>query len=185
VTEYQKERVNPPGQDGSSRSSFAVEISNTQGFLRVDRGELAGLVERVLRAEDIERAVISVALVDNATIHRLNREYLQHDWPTDVISFLLSEPNDPVLTGELVISAEMASATAAEIEADPWAELVLYTVHGLLHLCSYDDACQADSELMRAREDEVLASEGLVNTYRLAGRNRPAAEQPERAGWSA
>jgi probable rRNA maturation factor len=185
VTEFQEEKVNSPGQDGSFRSNFVVEISDTQGFLRVDRAELAGLVERVLRAEGVQRAVISVALVDNVTIHRINREHLQHDWPTDVISFRLSESNDPALTGELVISAEMAQATAAEVEADPWAELALYTVHGLLHLCGYNDACQADSELMRAREDEVLASEGLVNTYRLAGRNRPVAEQPDRAGWSA
>ena len=61
-----------------------------------------------------------------------------------MISFVLSGPEDPELAGELVISAEMALATAREIGADPLAELSLYTVHGLLHLCGYDDLTEAD-----------------------------------------
>jgi probable rRNA maturation factor len=67
----------------------------------------------------------------------------------------------------LIISAEMAARTAAEIGADPAAELSLYLVHGLLHLCGFDDVDPADAARMRAREAEVLAREGIPNTNAL------------------
>ena len=90
--------------------------------------------------EGVEPASISIALVDDATIHAINRKHLGHDWPTDVISFLLSEPARPELAGELVVSAEMAAAHgAASRRSTRWTELSLYVVHGLLHLCGYDD----------------------------------------------
>ena len=57
-----------------------------------------------------------MALVDNATIRRINRKHLAHDWPTDVISFTLSAAGEPELVGELVVSTEMAAATANEAE---------------------------------------------------------------------
>src|SRR5690242_11162048 len=87
----------PPGPD-----SIAVEISDTQRFLQVDAGRLAKLAGDVLRGEAVGAASISIALVDDPTIHRINREHLEHDWPTDVISFVLSEPDEPCLVGELV-----------------------------------------------------------------------------------
>ena len=96
-----------------------VEISDTQSFLNVDLPQLANLVRRVLEGEGITRAWISLALVNNATIHRINRQHLGHDWATDVISFALSEPDDPELAGELVISAELAVATARELRVAP------------------------------------------------------------------
>jgi len=65
--------------DRTRQGAIVVEISNTQGFLDVDAERLTGLVEGVLRDEGIERAAISVALVDNATIRRLNRKHLAHD----------------------------------------------------------------------------------------------------------
>jgi probable rRNA maturation factor len=133
-----------------------VEISDTQGHLTVDRSALSALVRTVLSAEKRESASISIALVDNATIHTINRTHLDHDWPTDVISFPLSDPDDPVLAGELVVSAEMASASALERDVDPAVELALYVVHGLLHLCGYDDQSEGDVLLMRHREHELL-----------------------------
>jgi probable rRNA maturation factor len=156
-------------------AGIVVEISDTQGGLAVDRCELAALAARVLHAEGVRRATISVALVDNASIHRLNLKHLHHDWPTDVISFVLSEPDEPELAGEVIVSAEMAAATASESAADARAELSLYMIHGLLHLCGYDDRRDEDTKLMREREAEALAREGLVNTFPLVGRIEPVA----------
>jgi probable rRNA maturation factor len=141
--------------------AIEVEISNTQAFLAVDTDELVQLARRVLQAEGITRASISLALVDNATIHEVNRQHLGHDWPTDVISFPLSEPEDPELGGELVISAEMAVATAHEMNVAPADELALYVVHGLLHLCGYDDHSQQDAHQMRNRENQILRGGGI------------------------
>jgi probable rRNA maturation factor len=156
-----------------------VEISNTQDHLRVDREELARLVRRVLEREGHRRGSISIALVDQGTIHALNRTHLGHDWPTDVISFPLSDPDDPDWTGELVVSAEMARATAREIGVEPSHELALYLVHGLLHLCGYDDRDESDACRMRRREEEILSDLGIPNPFpmvgpmRAYGRGRP------------
>ncbi len=142
--------------------AIAVEISDTQGLLRVDHGELTALVRRVLVAENRPGASISLALVDNATIHAVNWAHLKHDFPTDVISFPLSNAGDPEFSGELVVSVEMAIAAARDAGVEPRHELSLYVVHGLLHLCGYDDHDGADIVRMRQREDELLAQAGIV-----------------------
>jgi probable rRNA maturation factor len=146
-----------------------VEISDTQDHLRLAREELADLVRRVLDLEGHTHGSISIALVDQATIHALNRTHLGHDWPTDVLSFPLSNPDDRDLTGELIVSAEMALTTAREIGVEPSHELALYIVHGLLHLCGYDDSVEPDAGRMRRREDEILADLGIPNPFKLAG----------------
>ena len=134
-----------------------IEISDTQAQMKVDRAAVVELVERVLLAENRPAASLSIALVDDATIHRLNQRHLGHDWPTDVITFPLSDPEDPVLAGELVVSTEMAVATAREIGGEPHGELALYLVHGLLHLCGYDDSSEVDSVAIKRRQAELLA----------------------------
>jgi probable rRNA maturation factor len=174
----------PTLPDRSRQGAIVVEISNTQGFLEVDAARLARLVEGVLRDEGIEHAAISVALVDNATSRRINRKHLEHDWPTDVISFTLSAAGEPELVGELVISTELAAATAAKVSAEPAAELSLYVVHGLLHLCGYDDLTESDIHEMRARESTHLRRHGLMSTFSLVELSRPGREGQEQATWS-
>lgn len=166
--------------------SIDVEISDTQGHLKVDPESLASLVRRVLAGEGVHRASISVALVDDATIRVINRRHLEHDWPTDVVGFPLSEPGDPCLSAELVVSAEMAATTAGRAGVDPWAELALYVVHGLLHFCGYDDRSPEDRDEIRRREAEILAGEGLTNTFPLAGPSEaaPAEAGRESARWA-
>jgi probable rRNA maturation factor len=149
-------------------TGLAIEVSNTQNHLPLDPAELVRLARRVLHAQGVTRAAISLAVVDDPTLHRINRLYLQHDWPTDVVTFPLSDPDDPVLAAEIVLSAEMAATTAREHHADPHHELALYLVHGLLHLCGYDDLQPDDRARMRARESEILHSLGLpASTFRL------------------
>ncbi len=147
--------------------TIEVEISDTQGHLRTDASEVIELARRVLIGEGRRDASISIALVDQVSIHTLNRVHLSHDWPTDVISFTLSNPDEPTLVGELVVSAEMAVATAAEDGATPRDELALYIVHGLLHLCGYDDSNESDAAEMRRREDEILTDLGYSNPWRV------------------
>jgi probable rRNA maturation factor len=153
-----------------TRPGLVVDVGDTQGHLTgLDRGQLAEVARRVLEAEGIARAEVSIAVVDDPTIHDLNRLHLDHDEPTDVISFVLSDSDDPVFSGELVVSAEMAAATARDAGADPRAELALYVVHGLLHLCGLDDRDPESEAEMRRSEERILAAEGLINTFPLVG----------------
>jgi probable rRNA maturation factor len=138
--------------------SIEVEVSDTQAHIKVDRADVIRLVRSVLLAEHRAVASISIALVDNQTIHRLNRENLGHDWPTDVITFPLSAPDEPACQGELVVSTEMAVETARELGLDAGAELALYLVHGLLHLSGYDDSNETVAAVMSRRQAELLAS---------------------------
>ena len=109
-------------------------------------------LREVLLAENHPAACISIAVVDNATIHRLNRDHLCHDWPTDVITFPLAGPGETACSGEVVVSAEMAVSIARELNGEPLSELGLYLIHGLLHLCGYDDKSEAGAAAMAARQ---------------------------------
>jgi len=104
---------------------------------------------------------ISLVFVDNATIHRLNRRYLKHDEPTDVLTFPMSDPGSKKLVGELVIGVEVAWAEAANRGHDVQAELALYVIHGLLHLCGYDDRSRSTTKTIREREGYYLQALGL------------------------
>jgi probable rRNA maturation factor len=140
-----------------------VSIATPQEIVAVDRRRMRDVVRAVLDGESVADAEISLAFVDNPTIHQLNRRYLQHDEPTDVLSFPLSEPGSRKLAGELVISVEVAQAQALDRGHDVHTELALYVIHGLLHLCGYDDAAPAGQVAMRQRERHYLLQLGLAD----------------------
>ena len=164
--------VIPFDSDAPEPVTGEIDINDAQTHVPIDHRRLRSLVAEVLRGEGIFTALISLALVDDATIHRVNREHLDHDCPTDVISFVLSDEGDSVLSGELIVSTETAARVAAEIGAPAWNEVALYVVHGLLHLCGYDDLDEDSAATMRQREDAALAREGLMNPFRLADPRR-------------
>ncbi|HEV3238641.1 MAG TPA: rRNA maturation RNase YbeY [Gemmataceae bacterium] len=138
-----------------------ISIASPQELVTLDRGRLREIVRTVLAGESEPDYEISLAFVDNATIHRLNKRYLDHDEPTDVLSFPLSEPGAKKLAGELVIGVEVAQAEANQRGHDIQVELALYVIHGLLHLCGYDDHKDADAARMRERERHYLCLVGL------------------------
>jgi len=138
-----------------------ISIASPQEIVPIDRRRMREVVRVVLEGESVADAEISLAFVDNPTIHQLNKRYLQHDEPTDVLSFPLSDPGSRKLAGELVLGAEIAQAQAAERGHDVQAELALYVIHGLLHLCGHDDHAPADRQVMRQRERHYLLQLGL------------------------
>ncbi len=136
-----------------------ISIASPQEAVAIDRGRMREVVRAVLDGEGAGEAEISLAFVDNPTIHRLNRQFLEHDEPTDVLSFPLSD-SPKKLQGELVIGAEVALARAAELGHDVQAELTLYVIHGLLHLCGHDDHDAGAARRMRERERHYLRQLG-------------------------
>ena len=138
-----------------------IRIASPQEIVPVDRPRLKDVARTVLEGEGVTAAAVSLAFVDDATIHRLNKQFLNHDEPTDVITFPLSSPGAKTLEGEIVIGAEVARARAAELRHDEQHELALYVIHGLLHLCGYDDTTHAALRRMRGRERHFLKLLGL------------------------
>src|SRR5262245_37612750 len=138
-----------------------IAVASPQDAVPIDRKRVREAVRAVLDGEGVADAVVSVAFVDSPTIHALNKRYLDHDEPTDVLSFPLSEPGAKKLAGELVIGAEVAQEQAARRGYDTQAELALYVIHGLLHLCGYDDKSAQAAAEMRQRERHYLRQLGL------------------------
>lgn len=142
-----------------------VAIADQQRALRLPASRLRRIVRTTLQTEGVQEAALSVALVDDRTIHALNRRHLGHDYPTDVLSFLLSPPGEEPLEGEVIVSTETAVRQAERFDWSPEAEATLYLVHGLLHLCGYDDQRAAERRRMRRRERDILQNWGLTPHY--------------------
>ena len=138
-----------------------ISIHSPQEFVPIEKGRMREIARAVLEGEAVKDYEISLAFVDNTTIHRLNKQYLDHDEPTDVLSFPYSAGNAKKLEGELVLGVEIAKEQAAERGHDVQAELALYVIHGLLHLCGYDDKSAGAEKEMRERERHYLKQTGL------------------------
>lgn len=140
--------------------SFDISLTNEQSQHAVDEQQLIDAAKSVLLDSPFSSAAISLVVVDNPTIHELNRQYLEHDWPTDVLSFVL-EDGGTHLEGEVIISADTAAESADELGCSAAAEQLLYVVHGVLHLVGFRDKTPSDVEEMRAAEAKFLRQFGF------------------------
>ena len=103
---------------------------------------------------------LAVVFVQDEALTELHRRHLADPTPTDVLTFDLGE-DGPGPAGELYVSVDRARRVAARRSMSVERELSLYVVHGVLHLCGYDDREPAERERMRAAEGEVLAALGF------------------------
>lgn len=141
-----------------------IEVANQQTKLSVDEARLRRAVRSILQDESFTHAQVSVAVVEDATIRRLNRQFLNRDQATDVLSFVL-ERSPGRLEGEVIVSAETAFWTAPRFGWSAEDELLLYLIHGTLHLAGYLDATPRQRAQMRQRERAHLAHFGLQPRY--------------------
>ncbi|MFV2065687.1 MAG: rRNA maturation RNase YbeY [Pirellulales bacterium] len=133
-----------------------VVVTSSTATYKEDDPRLRKAVQDILQGADIGHATVSVAVVDDATIQGLNRRYLDHDYPTDVLSFCLERGEDR-LEGEVVVSGDTAARQAERFGWKAEEELLLYVVHGALHLVGYDDQTPEGARSMRTAEKECLA----------------------------
>ncbi len=144
-----------------SNQEFRIEIANEQDH-PVDGDPLIAAARLVLETEGIESAELSIAIVDDPAIRKLNNTYLGHDYETDVISFLLDDdPETGFLSGQLIVSADTAARLAGELGIAMNDELLLYVVHGTLHLVGFDDKQPELATNMRTAERRYLQQLGV------------------------
>ncbi|MCH7530995.1 MAG: rRNA maturation RNase YbeY [Gemmatimonadetes bacterium] len=108
---------------------------NLGGFDAVEEALLEAAVRKALDADGRE-AELSVTLVDDAEIKRLNREYRGRDRPTDVIAFSLGSPEEPL--GDVYVGADQARRQAEALGVPLSEELVRLAIHGTLHVLGHD-----------------------------------------------
>lgn len=141
---------------------FSIEVAVNYS-IQLELSEVVRIVRRILEDHRFESAEISIAVVDDATISDLNRQYLGHDYETDVLSFVLEcDRRKKTLHGEVIVSAETAIRAAAEQSVSVEAEIMLYVIHGTLHLVGLDDKIQADQIEMRNAEKHYTKLLGIA-----------------------
>lgn len=158
-----------------------ISFTNEQSRVEIDAVMLRDAVRGVLTAERVRDAEISIAVIDDAKMHELNLRYLNHDYATDVLSFRLDEEGEERLEGEIIVSIDTAEREAAEYGWTRENELLLYVIHGALHLVGYDDEDLKDRKAMRAAEARHLARFGLTPRHDdpLADPHLPSSERDQ------
>ncbi|MBI2470553.1 MAG: rRNA maturation RNase YbeY [Planctomycetes bacterium] len=152
-----------------------LEIINLQKFYPVDKKKIRKIVRSVLKLEK-QDAELNVVFTDNKRIKEINKTFLGHNYATDVITFAYREIrqkkvkkqaekkpslHENTITGEIIISVEMAEKLAQKHGCAVEGEIALYLVHGLLHLFGYDDKQRKEAKKMHLKEGELLSALGF------------------------
>lgn len=111
-------------------------------------------VQEIISSEGKEEGDIAYIFCDDAYLLNINREFLNHDTLTDIITFDYTE--DEMLGADIYISVERLEENAEEYKETFLNELLRVMAHGVLHLCGYKDKTDADSLKMREKESEKI-----------------------------
>lgn len=134
---------------------FQVQIHQSDETDVIDTSRLTKAIRMMALDAGMEDGRISIAILSDPEMKELNRQYLDHDYETDVISFDLSDDDD-FFDGELLLGADTARRVAAEVGWRPEDELLLYAIHGMLHLLGYEDDTRENADEMRQQERHYL-----------------------------
>lgn len=128
---------------------------------------------RVAHLAGVERGELTVTIVDDATMTRLHEQYHDDASTTDALTFDLRERLADPLDGEVVICRDEAVRQSQARGHEARVELLLYAVHGLLHLLGEDDHTPEAGAQMHRREDELLTAAGVGAVYAREASAKP------------
>jgi probable rRNA maturation factor len=135
-----------------------IEIVRRDAGKKVSTRELKKLATKVLALLALDRAELSLALVGNKEIQRLNAKYRKKDVPTDVLAFPSEDLHSmhPPILGDVVISVDKAAEQAKQRSRSLKQELATLLIHGVLHLLGYDHERSAkEARRMRRVEEKI------------------------------
>ena len=124
----------------------------------IRRRDTSAWVKAVAASYGKKVGEIAYIFVDDEEILRVNREYLQHDYYTDIITFDYTEGD--TISGDLFISLDTVRTNAEQFDKPYNEELHRVIIHGILHLCGINDKGPGEREIMEAAEDKALAMRG-------------------------
>ncbi len=117
--------------------------------------KISAWVKAVAAAHGRRIGEVAYVFCNDEKILEVNRQYLQHDYYTDIITFDYSVGE--VISGDLFISLDTVRSNAAGLGVDYTDELHRVVIHGILHLCGINDKGPGEREIMEAEEDKALA----------------------------
>ena len=128
----------------------SIAVSSLNKKHRINERFVAGLARRVLKILKKEDTELEIIFLSDAAIKPVNRKYRQSNCATDVLSFNLGS------CGQILISSDMALRNSRVFNTPLEKELVLYVIHGILHLFGYDDGKPEDRSRMFRKQDSIL-----------------------------
>ena len=152
------------------RKSLLVSVVNLQNKIKINKKYIQRITEKAVSLGSRYRrklwtgkCEVGIIFVNNNYIKRLNKRYRKVNRTTDVIAFPMEEHREftssipsSCLLGDVFISAERAKVQAKDFRHSIKKEIAILTIHGILHLLSYDHEKRKDGLVMRNKEEEIL-----------------------------
>jgi probable rRNA maturation factor len=138
-----------------------IELYNEQDDLSLNLEKIQSLIPLILDLHQIKTDEITLYFVDDPTMCELHEEFFNDPSPTDCMTFPVdgtspATPGMPHILGEIFVCPLTAIRYTAENGGNPQDELLLYIIHGILHLIGYDDIEEDDRKKMRVEEARTL-----------------------------
>ena len=146
---------------------IVVQVTNRFKNIDVSLPRLKKLVKTVCNRFELPAATVSIAVVDDSEIRKLNKQFLNRKSATDCLSFDLSDNQHSPRLFELIVNGQRAVNEANRRGHSCEAELALYVTHALLHNLGLDDSTQAQAADMHRVEDEILQQFGYGSVYNI------------------
>jgi len=137
--------------------AIEINILDEGEFGIIPESKTTQIVNNILSDYKVDTALINLIYVNDKDIHEINKEFLDHDYPTDVLTFVLDEDEKEA---EIIIGVETALENSKEYNATHESELLRLAAHGVLHLLGHDDHSDEDRAAMHELENKYL---GTVN----------------------
>lgn len=132
-----------------------IEFNSTNDFELVNPEQIITWLEGVISEEKKIVGELNYIFCDDAYLHKINVDFLDHDTFTDIISFDYTQGN--VVSGDMYISVERVEENAQDFNCSFRDELSRVMVHGILHYCGYKDKSTEEAKIMRSKENTYLA----------------------------
>lgn len=149
----------------SEKTDIIVEITTNCAELDPGFKRYTKLAQSICRRFGTEKATVSIAIVNDDVIEKVNKEFLNESHKTDVISFDLTDGPDEDVHFDLIVNSDEAARQAKIRNHSIEAEIALYITHGLLHNLGFDDGQDDQSQRMHKMEDEILVQAGFGPVY--------------------
>ncbi len=137
---------------------------NSLKCIRVNKTQSHRIISALKKELDFNIASLQINFVNSEYILPINKEYLNHNNSTDIITFDYSE-NQSEFIGEIYISVSDAERNAASYNVSLDTEILRLIIHGILHLLGFNDLEKSDKKIMKAKENE------LVEKLNIFGKN--------------
>ena len=128
-----------------------ITLKNLQKKILIPQSQILKAAKQAFRKLEFRQGGLSIIFVGTKRMRAINKKYLRHDYVTDVLTFDFGDN-----IGEIIICPYVAATNAKAHQTSTEKEIILYVIHGILHLAGFDDHSPKDKIQMRQMENKLL-----------------------------